>query len=252
MSEQSPYEKLGVSIEASFEEIQKARTHLLEQYSGDRQQAQMIEEAYDAVLMDRLRMRQEGKLNIPERIRYAEQMVQAPPSPPITILNQSPEWLKQLIDRPSWKDLLGSTGVFVVLMALSLAFPGSTSGVLEVTIALGIGFTLFCLNRKEHKFGRAFLLTIVGLITGLILGSLLVLAFKTPTRSPMPIPSSPVTALSATPEQRGVISTIRQPLPVQAPILTPKVPMTKLGISENQLITVTTLLVLWVVSSFLR
>jgi len=62
MSDQSPYEKLGVSEDASFDEIQDARNRLFEQYSGDSKSVEIIEAAYDAILMDRLRMRQELSL----------------------------------------------------------------------------------------------------------------------------------------------------------------------------------------------
>jgi len=79
MSDQNPYEKLGVSEEASFDEIQDARNRLFEQHSGDAKHLEVIEAAYDAILMDRLRMRQEGKIKVPERIRFPELRVQSPP-----------------------------------------------------------------------------------------------------------------------------------------------------------------------------
>jgi len=58
MSEQSPYEQLGVTLDASFDEIQEARDRLKQQYSGEIKLLQSIEAAYDAILMDRLKMRQ--------------------------------------------------------------------------------------------------------------------------------------------------------------------------------------------------
>ncbi|WP_179139837.1 CPP1-like family protein, partial [Brachyspira hyodysenteriae] len=62
MSEQNPYEKLGVTQDATFDEIQDARSRLLQQYSGDPKHLEIVEAAYDTILMDRLRMRQEGKI----------------------------------------------------------------------------------------------------------------------------------------------------------------------------------------------
>ena len=35
MSEQSPYEQLGVTLDASFDEIQEARDRLKQQYIGE-------------------------------------------------------------------------------------------------------------------------------------------------------------------------------------------------------------------------
>ncbi|MFN6035094.1 MAG: CPP1-like family protein, partial [Dolichospermum sp.] len=55
MSDQSPYEKIGVSEDASFDEIQEARNRLLEKYGGEGNSREVIEAAYDAILMDRLR-----------------------------------------------------------------------------------------------------------------------------------------------------------------------------------------------------
>ena len=59
MSEQNPYEQLGVTEESSFEEIQEAKQRLVQQYQNDSKIVELIESAYDSVLMDRLRMRQD-------------------------------------------------------------------------------------------------------------------------------------------------------------------------------------------------
>ncbi len=53
MSDQNNYEKLGVTEDATFDEIQDARSRLLQQYSGDRKHLETIEAAYDAILMER-------------------------------------------------------------------------------------------------------------------------------------------------------------------------------------------------------
>jgi len=81
MSDQSPYEKLGVSEDASFDEIQDVRNRLLEQHGGDGIVRDVIEAAYDAILMERLRMRQEGKIKVPERIRFPEMRIPSSTQP---------------------------------------------------------------------------------------------------------------------------------------------------------------------------
>jgi hypothetical protein len=98
MSDQNPYEKLGVSEEATFDEIQDARNRLFEQHSGDAKHLEVIEAAYDAILMDRLRMRQEGKIKVPERIRFPELRVQSLPKESPTPREQSPAWLQRMLD----------------------------------------------------------------------------------------------------------------------------------------------------------
>ena len=172
MSEQSPYEQLGVGIDASFDEIQEARDHLTEQHSGERQVVESIEAAYDAILMDRLRMRQEGKIKVPERIRFPERQAPPPVSPSQPLSAQSPEWLQRLLDTPTRAELVMPSAIYAGLGILSL-YPGFGIELLQLPLALGVGCSLYFLNRKENKFGRSVLLTVAGLVLGLILGGVL-------------------------------------------------------------------------------
>ena len=171
MSEPTPYQLLEVDEDASFDEVQEARTRLAEQYSGDMKRLELIEAAYDAILMDRLRQRQEGKIKVPERIRFPERLSPAPtsftPSPP----SGSPAWLQRLIDTPSRSAILWPAGIYTGLAGLSV-YPAANDS-LQWTLALGVGSCLYFLNRKEQKFGRAVLLTVLCLVIGLLLGSLL-------------------------------------------------------------------------------
>lgn len=173
MSDQSPYEKLGVSEDASFDEIQDARNRLFEQYSGDSKNVEIIETAYDAILMDRLRMRQEGKIKVPERIRFPELRVQSPPKENLTPREQSPVWLQKILDQPSGTDVLLPGVWFLGLSAISVFYPAAGDQVLQLALVIGVGTSIFFLNRKEGRFGRAVLFTLVGLIIGLITGGLI-------------------------------------------------------------------------------
>jgi len=163
MSDLNHYQRLGVDENASFEEIQDARNRLVKEHNGDRKQVEAIETAYDAILMDRLRLRQEGKIKVPDRIRFPERL--AEPVPEVTSISpkKTPYWLKQLIDTPSQADILMPAGLFTGLTLLSLISP-------PIALAFGVGLSIYFLNRKEHKFGRAFLLTLGGLIVGVFLG----------------------------------------------------------------------------------
>ncbi|MEM9511364.1 MAG: CPP1-like family protein, partial [Cyanobacteria bacterium P01_E01_bin.48] len=69
MDGNSPHQVLGIAQDASFEEIKAARDHLLQQLTQDEVQQRLVEQAYDAILMERLRLRQEGKIPIPDDIR---------------------------------------------------------------------------------------------------------------------------------------------------------------------------------------
>lgn len=164
MSDRTPYEQLGVGEDASFDEIKEARDRLFEEHSGDRQLLEKIETAYDAVLMDRLRLRQQGKIKVPERIRFPERLVpEAPPSTPSASSDRTPGWLKNAIDTPSQSDILLPAGIFLGLCLLALQAA-------SIALAIGAGVSLYFLNRKENRFGRAVLLTLVSLLVGVLLG----------------------------------------------------------------------------------
>ena len=173
MSDQSPYEKLGVSEDASFDEIQDVRNRLLEQHGGDGNVREVIEAAYDAILMERLRMRQEGKIKVPERIRFPEMRVPSSPQASQTLGQQSPAWLQRSLDQPTLTDVLLPGAWYLGLSATSLLYPGVSGQVLQLSLVVGVGIGVYFLNRKEGKFGRAVLFTLVSLIAGLIAGGLL-------------------------------------------------------------------------------
>lgn len=173
MSDQSPYEKLGVSEDASFDEIQDVRNRLLEQHGGDGNVREVIEAAYDAILMERLRMRQEGKIKVPERIRFPEKRFPSSPQTSQTLGQQSPAWLKRSIDQPNLTDVLLPGAWYLGLSATSVLYPGGSGQVLQLSLVVGVAIGVYFLNRKEGKFGRAVLFTLVSLIAGLIAGGLL-------------------------------------------------------------------------------
>ena len=171
MSNQNPYEQLGVSEESSFEEIKSARDRLFAEHGGDRQQQEALEAAYDAVLMDRLRLRQEGKIKVPDRIRFPEKIVPPPSNPAPAAANQSPGWIQRLIDTPAPADIWLPAGILTALSVGVACLP--SPNVLQMAWVAGLGSSFYFLYRKERKLGRAVLLGLTGLIVGFFLGGLL-------------------------------------------------------------------------------
>lgn len=164
MSEQNSYDTLGLDESSSFDEIQAARSRLLEECAGDRPQMDSIEAAYDAILMERLRLRQEGKIKVPDRIRFAEDVPEAPAPTPQSSGGSQMLWVQQLLDTPTRDEVLVRAGVYGLLAVIgAIAAP-------SLALAVGVGCTLYFLNRKEYRFWRALLLTIAGLTLGLTLG----------------------------------------------------------------------------------
>jgi len=201
MSELSHYEQLGIEEGASFEEVQEARNQLLQEHVGDRRRIEAIEAAYDAILMDRLRLRQEGKIKVPDRIRFPERAAEPAPDFVPKPAVSSPSWLQRVIDTPSRNDILLPGGLLLATAFLSLSSPAGA-------LALGTGLCFYFLNRKENKFARAFLLTLLGLTLGITAGLWIA----------------------------GLAST----------------QLLGLGVTQDSFAAVITLVLLWLISSFLR
>ncbi|MEM9272792.1 MAG: CPP1-like family protein [Cyanobacteria bacterium P01_F01_bin.143] len=166
MSQENPYELLGVSDNASFDEIQSAKKRICEENKNDAQVIEKVEAAYDAVIMERLKLRQDGKIKVPEKIRFPERnKVEPVASNPIPTINSS-NWLQNFMDNPSQEEILPPTGVFLGLAVLSF-FVGNTPGS-PLTLFLALGFTanVYFLTRKENRFGRSLLITIAALVVG--------------------------------------------------------------------------------------
>ncbi|MCA6501626.1 MAG: CPP1-like family protein [Pseudanabaena sp.] len=169
MSEPTPYEKLGVNDEASFEEVRDARDRLLRENEGDESQQEIIEVAYDAILMDRLRARKEGKIAVPDRIRYPERLSAAiPASLQNNTQHRAPSWLSRLWDSPSQKDIYISLGIFAGLSAVSFFIPAVTT----TWLSFGLIASVILLTRKENRFGRALLISLSGITVGVLLATL--------------------------------------------------------------------------------
>ena len=165
---ESNYKTLGLDESSSFEEVQVARKRLLEECESNPQQKEAIEAAYDAILMERLRMRQEGKIKVPDRIRFAEKSAESSSSSPRVSLPapQPPSWLQDWLDTPSRDDILWSSVVFLGLAALAWFLVNSAATALGFSVAA----TIFFLNRKERKFWRSFAFAAGGLLVGVLLG----------------------------------------------------------------------------------
>ncbi|NEO83776.1 MAG: molecular chaperone DnaJ [Spirulina sp. SIO3F2] len=209
MSEQNPYETLGVTKEASFEDIQNAKVRLSAKIGDDRQKVQSIEAAYDAIIMERLRMRQEGKLEVPEGIRFPERETTPSTAANTTAMNrETQQWLQQFVDTPDRTEVLVPTLLLGVLGVITLLTTDAQSRIFPTILSLSFLLTLYWLTRKENRLGRAILLTSGGLMVGVVL-------------------TISILGLGVVPVANG-------------------------GLSSTQLTTVISLLVFWVISTFLR
>ena len=173
MSQQSPYEQLGVAEDATFEEIQAAKQRVIAQLGDDRQLQDNIEAAYDAILMERLKLRQQGKIKVPDGIRFPEKLPTIVPRFPSLTTANSPSWLGDTFERPSQSQILTTSGVYALLSGAALV-PSIASAGLPTLIAIGVGFSLYFINQKQRRFKRALLGSFIALLVGTAIAGVLI------------------------------------------------------------------------------
>lgn len=173
-----PYERLGVAPDASFDMVQEAKVARLREAGDDPMVRSLIEAAYDAVLMDRLKERQQGRVSSAARSASQREQASPPPSrPALSALPSLPQLPPSRLPRPSFslprlqlasgRELwfpLAADGVLLVLLVL---MPGAAP---ELLTALATGVTLLNLQRRNGRFlasvGWSFALLCLGLILG--------------------------------------------------------------------------------------
>jgi Protein CHAPERONE-LIKE PROTEIN OF POR1-like len=173
MSQQSPYEQLGVAEDATFEEIQAAKQRVLARSGSDQQLQDNVEAAYDAIIMERLKLRQQGKIKVPDGIRFPEKPAAVMPKFPDLSVNTSPSWLGDTFEQPNRSEILTTSGVYIVLGGATFV-PSLASSSLPTLVALGTAFSLYFINQKQRRFKRALLGTLIALVVGAVISGVLV------------------------------------------------------------------------------
>ena len=184
-----PYGLLGVSAEASFEAVQTAKQARLVDVGDDPLARARIEAAYDAVLMGRLKQRQQGKVSTAARSASAREQTTAAPKPsseaglpslslPKLPALPRPQGLPQLslpaLRLEQGSDAWITAGGAGVLLALLLLVPAASPELLLSLATLG---AVTMLQRRNRRFwpavGWAFGLLVVGLLLGGLLSGVL-------------------------------------------------------------------------------
>jgi hypothetical protein len=171
-----PYSLLEVAPDSSFEDVQAARQAKLEAIGEDPLARSRVEAAYDAILMDRLKERQQGRVSSAARTASQKETVPTPARTPLAQLPQLPSLpLPRLgggdktgpplkfslaTGRERWFPLI-SHGTLLVLL---LAVPGTAP---DSLLALGALTAVVNLQRRTGRFFRSvgwtFLLLALGL-----------------------------------------------------------------------------------------
>ena len=180
----SAYERLGITADAGFDAVQAARQQRLDEVGDDPQARARIEAAYDAVLMDRLKDRQQGKVSsaaLSASQREAARPAASPPPslpslPALPTLSSLPRptlatpalalpSLSLAEGRDRWITLAGAA----VLLAALLLAPASG----ELVLAGATLLTVLTLQRRRARFLAALGWSLLLLSSGLLLGGLL-------------------------------------------------------------------------------
>ncbi|KAJ8765119.1 hypothetical protein K2173_010605 [Erythroxylum novogranatense] len=180
MSVESALKLLGVSENASFDDILRAKNAVVASCNDDQEAIAQVEAAYDMLLMRSLTQRRAGKV-ANSGIRYAD----------VKPVNSSgmgsmPQWLQTvvkhtpiLVEAPSTVDLGLQTGVYGALMVLTYVNGASTSSMVPyggadvpgLILATSFGASLYFMTKKNVKLGKAAVITIGGLVAGAVVGS---------------------------------------------------------------------------------
>ncbi|PIA63402.1 hypothetical protein AQUCO_00201028v1 [Aquilegia coerulea] len=79
-----PYKRLGISKDASEDEIWSSRNFLVEQFAGHERSEESIEEAFEKILMTSFKERKKTKFNLKTRLKNK--------------VEESPSWVKNLLN----------------------------------------------------------------------------------------------------------------------------------------------------------
>ncbi|XP_062116876.1 protein CHAPERONE-LIKE PROTEIN OF POR1, chloroplastic [Humulus lupulus] len=156
-----PYKRLGVSRDASEEEIWGSRNFLLQQYSGHERSEESIEAAFEKILMASFQHRKKTKINLKTKLKKQ--------------VEESPPWVKNLlsfVELPPVDVILRRLFLFAFMAGWSIMNSAEAGPAFQVAISLAA--CIYFLNEKTKSLGRAFIIGFGALVTGWVLGSILV------------------------------------------------------------------------------
>lgn len=160
-----PYKRLGISREASEEEIQAARNFLISKYSGNKPSVDAIESAHDKIIMRSFYDRKNPKINIKKKVREITQS----------------RYVKAVTSRfqtPATSIVLKTSITFLVLGVLTVLFPTEEGPTLQVAISLILSI-YFIYGRLRSRM-RACLYGTGAFLVSWLLGTFLMVSVMPP------------------------------------------------------------------------
>ncbi|PON71558.1 Protein CHAPERONE-LIKE PROTEIN OF POR1-like [Parasponia andersonii] len=160
-----PYKRLGISREASEDEIQSARNFLIRQYAGHKPSVDAIESAHDKIIMQKFYERRNPKIDIKKKVREVNQ-------------SRAVQAVRSRFQTPSTKFILKTSIAFIVLGVLTVLYPTEEGPTLQVALSL-LATVYFIYDRLKTKL-RAFLYGAGSFIFSWLLGTFLMVSVIPP------------------------------------------------------------------------
>jgi len=160
-----PYKRLGISREASEEEIQAARNFLIDQYAGHKPSVDAIESAYDKILLESFRARRRPKINLQGKWKKVTE-------------SRVVKVISSRFEAPSRKLIIKTATLFLVLGIWSFLIPTEDGPVYQVAISLMASIYFIYSRLKNHL--RAFLYGLGAFVGSWVLGSFLMASVLPP------------------------------------------------------------------------
>ena len=206
---EDPYTRLGLSQDATFEQVQAAKARCIADVDGDDQARARVEAAYDAVLMARLRGRQQGQVS-PAAATASQReegvgsaSLTGPSFPGTSVLQKLrtnlPDPSQSLASlTPQWSLVEGQGRIVRVIAGIA------GLGLLVVSVAsVQLVLALACIGvfLSQVRRGRRPLAslgwTLLALLVGLVVGSLFTIALSPTALQQLSITPAQIQALPA-------------------------------------------------------
>ncbi|KAG8074310.1 hypothetical protein GUJ93_ZPchr0006g44204 [Zizania palustris] len=173
-----PYQRLGISREASEEEIRAARNFLINKYAGHKPSVNAIESAHDRIIMQSLLDRRKPKVNLKKKFRELSQ------SRPVKAIQGR-------FQTPSSKVIWQTAITYVLLGVLTLVFPTEEGPTLQVAISCAAN--IYFIYQRFKSGWRTFFYGFGSFFASWFLGTFLMVSVIPPILTgPRNLESNPV------------------------------------------------------------
>lgn len=160
-----PYKRLGISSEASEEEIQAARNFMINKYAGHKPSVDAIESAHDKIIMQKFFERKNPKINLKKKVREVTQ-------------SRVIKAVTSRFETPTRNVIIKTTVAFVALGILTVLFPTEEGPTLQVAISLII--SIYFIHERLKSRIRALLYGVGAFFGSWLLGTFLMVSVIPP------------------------------------------------------------------------